>query len=43
VAFLGIVTGMFFRLSGAWYGTVVALTVVSLIAGGIATAVANLI
>lgn len=43
VAFLGVVAGMAFRLGGMWYATVVALTVISLIAGGIATAVANLI
>jgi hypothetical protein len=42
VAFLGIVSGMFFRLGGAWYGVVVALTVVALISGGITTAVSNL-
>lgn len=37
VAFLGIVAGMMFRLGTAWYVTVVILTLISLISGGIAS------
>ncbi len=36
VAFLGIVAGMMFRMGAAWYVTLGILTVISLIAGGIA-------
>jgi hypothetical protein len=43
VAFLGVIAGIVLRLGGAWYATVVGLTLVSLVAGGIATLVANVI
>jgi hypothetical protein len=36
VAFLGVVAGLMFRMGTAWYITLVILTVISLIAGGIA-------
>jgi Bacterial aa3 type cytochrome c oxidase subunit IV len=41
VAALGIVAGLAMKLGGAWFATVVGLTVVSLISGGIATVVGN--
>jgi hypothetical protein len=42
VAALGIVAGLVMRMGGAWYGAVVALTIVGLLSGGIAALVANL-
>jgi hypothetical protein len=39
---LGIVAGLVMRMGGAWYGAVVALTIVGLLSGGIAALVANL-
>ncbi|MCU0883037.1 MAG: aa3-type cytochrome c oxidase subunit IV [Hyphomonadaceae bacterium] len=41
VAALGVVAGMAMKLGGGWFATVVGLTVVSLISGGIATVVSN--
>lgn len=41
VAGLGVIAGMAMKLGGGWFATVIGLTVVSLISGGIATVVAN--
>jgi hypothetical protein len=42
VAALGIVMGLVMRMGGAWFGTVVGLTILGLIAGGISSLVAAL-
>jgi hypothetical protein len=42
VAALGVIAGMAMKLGGAWFATVIGLTVLSLISGGIATVVNSL-